>query len=774
MNILLYLFVLSYDIIKSIVNLHFYIFKKIRVNYLDKYYKEHSVKDFFSLFFKIVFLSIYIFLVFHLYVFIYLIHDSSIKFGYFGIILRLISTILVSCLLGYVSKELEHIFHYLFHLFFSVLHLITWLNALLFFIFTFSKELKDIVSFKKKFDGITALLEVYLILIEKLYRLIIILAHCSNVFSIIRIIEIYKNKKDKNINSLLFKSFIYVFHDILILTPGYFFILILPPVFVYTHINICKRISNNDRDFNDEFENLCPKYNVIKSQIYKMLKVAIYIIAILLTIISFIFIWNLHKSIKILIEVFKTSNYQEFFTNYFKNIINSVIELLTFFISCILFLILVPFVWKLNKSFKIFVESYKKKEYKKFFFDYYHHLIDCLLSTVAIIFTILIHISPVHIKAFHDCYKVNKNKEKSYVLLCLNVFFEKWLDIFVFIISMFRILTINFYIYLIRKKCNIKFFFLLIDNKSIIDNNSNRNNRYKILNILFFDIITSLVMILQFILGIFNPFFTLKIIKDTYIYFKTCKNQTFIKFKEIELKYISKSIRTIIKLLYFYFIYIPISLILNAFSLWTIIYNIKLLISNNKDSLNKLKNGNIYTPEYINKEKSSINLSKYNKYLSSIFKSFIFGYISAIQLIFIHINIFRIFIFWSRYKKEDNITFENLISEQFRLSILELIYIPFLILVIILEPWNYELIQQFLEEDYCNSKFRIFKQLIVKFVNDIRIGIIFLILMVSFIDTIPTVLLIIRSIKKNYNPTEENKLAYHLNYKTEDFKTCNI
>ena len=102
---------------------------------------------------------------------------------------------------------------------------------------------------------------------------------------------------------------------------------------------------------------------------------------------------------------------------------------------------------------------------------------------------------------------------------------------------------------------------------------------------------------------------------------------------------------------------------------------------------------------------------------------------------------------------------------------MEFIYVPFILLIIILEPWNYELMSELFKKNTCGSKFDTFRKLIIIFVNDIILVIIFILLMITVIDTIPTILLIIRSIKRKFYPTEENKLKYNLNYKTEDFKT---
>ena len=478
MNILLYLFKLFFDIIKATINIYYYIYKSIRQNYFDKYYYNHKVDNLFSLIFKIIFLSVYEFLVLHIYVFIYLIHDSSINFGYFGIFLWLALTILVSFLLAFIIQEFNHIIHYFIQLAISIFHLFTWLFALIFFILTFNEELRDTILFKKKFDEFGELLQIYFLVLIQLYRFILIIAHFSNIFSIIRIIEICKNQKDKDSTLLLTKSFSYIFFDIFFLTPGYVFIMLLPPVFISTHINIYKSIYNNKIDFSKNLENdeyLYQNYNIIKSQIINdTSKVLIYIIAIILTIIS------------------------------------------------------VPFIWKINKSFKILFELFKTKDFKQFFINYFKNLIDNLITTALSVLVLLNHLSPIHLKALYDCYYGNNNKKRieiNYLYINLTIFIEKWLDIFFFIISMLRLITINFYIYLIRKKFNYKFYFLLFDNENIIEKFSNKKNRHKIIKILFFDVLISFLMILQFLLGILNPFFALKIITDIYLYYINFKIQ---------------------------------------------------------------------------------------------------------------------------------------------------------------------------------------------------------------------------------------------------------
>ena len=841
MNILLYLFTLFFEIIKSIINIHYYIFKKIRKNYFDKNYYNHEIYNLFSLILKIIFLSIYEFLVFHIFVFIFLIHDSSIKFGYFGIILRLILTISVSIILSFISGEIHHIFHYLFQLIISILHLFTWMNSLLFYVLTFNEEIKDIIIFKKQFDGLQGFLRIYIIVFVQIYKFILIMIHFSNPFSIIRIIEISKNKKERDSTSLLSKSFTYIFFDIFVLTPAYIFIMLLFPVFISTNVNIYKIICNKGIDKNAP--NFFPKYNIIKNQIindmikvliyiiaitltilsvlfiwkinksikilielfktneYKKfffdyydhiincltqiikigLTIFIYIIAIILTILSFPFIWKLNKSLNILIELFKTNEYKKFFINYFYNIINAFNQMIKvgliiiiFFFMILLFIIISPFIWKLNKSLKIFIELFKTKEYLKFFNEYFHNLIDCLIETALSIPVILNHILPIHLKALNDSYYSNKNKlkkKRKYIYINLTIFIEKWLDIFAFVISMPRLITINFYIYLIRKNSNIHLFNLLFDNEYLQKNQSNNYNRYNSIKQLFFDPLVSFLMILQILLGILNPFFSLKIINDIYLYFITCKSQIQLDFLEIELKFIAKSCKSIFALIFFTLIYMPISLILNVLAPWTIKHNINLFISINKKTINKLKNNNKVRKEYTRKIKFSFRISNYFENVLLMFNSLIDGYILIFELFIIHLTIFRIFFFWGKFKKSDKATFVNLVKNQFSYAILEFFYTPFLFVIIILNPWNYGLILTFFEEKDCESKFNKFKTIIITFMKDITLAIILILLLVTLIDTIPTILLIIRTIKRKIFPTEENKLTYNLNYKPEDFRT---
>ncbi len=740
MNILLYLFTLIYGLIKGIINIYYFFFIKAREYILDKYYNSFNSNNLFSLLFKIVFLSIYEFLVFHIYVFLYLIHDSSLNIKFFGILLRFIIIFSISCILSLITKEIEHIFNYLLILIVSLIHVLVWIIALCFLSLTFDKKLLDIILFKKNIDGLLSILyifgEIFMNFFIHIFRLIIIIAHFSNILSIIRFIEIYKNNMNRIPTNLLVNSFLYIFLDIFILTPGYIFIMILPPVFIKTNIRIYKKIYNDDgyyyvgdrylnKEETEDSKIYYPKYTIIKNQIlYNTQKAFIYTIAIILTIISIPFLWRIHISISILIDLFKTY------------------------------------------------------EINNFFIKYYNNMIDCLLPIIVFIPFIIDHLSLIHLKALWDCYYNNKDKKycRRYSLVILRIFYEKWLDIFVFIISIVRIITINFYIYLLRKKFKVEYLFLLLNNESIVKDNSNRNNRYKMLKIIFFDILISSMIILELSLGILNPFLSLKIIKDILLYYIKSKNNTEVKFDDIEIEFIIKSFKNIVLLLFFYIIYFPISLMLNILAFWTIKYNISLLISNNKKAFNKIINKNEYILENTDNKNNDKNHScfchKYFDNLILIFKSFINGYILIFEFSFIHITIFRTFFFWNKFIKRDKDTsLEKLIKEQFKFTIMEFIYVPFLLLIIILEPWNFELMIEFFEGKDCGAKADKFKKLIVIFVNDIFIIFIFILLLITITDTIPTILLVIRCIKKKFYPSEENKLIFNLNYKTDDFKT---
>ena len=358
-----------------------------------------------------------------------------------------------------------------------------------------------------------------------------------------------------------------------------------------------------------------------------------------------------------------------------------------------------------------------------------HFLVELVLS----IFIILNHLSIIHIKALYDCYYSIRKEvkiKKNYFYLNYIIFIKKWLDIFTFILSILRLINISFYFQLLHEKYKINFFFdLLYNNKYLIENNDNDEKRIEVIFLLIFDIFTSFLMIFQVVLGILNPFLTLKIIRHIYLFFITSKNQKDIKFEKIIYEFIKKSIKKLKIILFVDFVYLPISLIMNIIAFWTIKYNIFLLISINKKSCNKFNNIQNKSANYVNNNnnlKEKNELVKYKNNLLLIFEKLMIGYILIFKGIVIILNIFRIFILFLKFRKNKIKTKE---------------------------------------------KFEKFGDLFKQFFKDFFYIFIFLLLIISLIDAIPTLLLVFRSIKRKIFPSEENKLIYALNYKTENFRT---
>ena len=335
MNILLSLFNLIYNFLKIIIGIRYFFLKKLRSSILDKNFSHNNeIHNIFSLIFKIILLFIYEFSIFHIHVFIYLIHDSSIEIGFFGKLLRFIIVFVISCIMGTIIGEIRIIFEYLYELIKSIFLLLIWIISLCFFLLTFDKKYLEIITFKKQINGLIELLsiffDIFLTFFIRVFRFILFTLHFTNILSIIRLIEICKNtNKDEISTNLLMNSFKYIFLDIFILTPGYLFIILLPPIFINTNINIYKKICKNGSYYNlSEKEKekgdsqYYPKYTIIKNQIlFNSKKVFIYIFSIILTIISIPFVWRLHITISILIDLFKTHDFKKFFISYYNNMI---------------------------------------------------------------------------------------------------------------------------------------------------------------------------------------------------------------------------------------------------------------------------------------------------------------------------------------------------------------------------------------------------------------------------------------------------------------------
>lgn len=172
-----------------------------------------------------------------------------------------------------------------------------------------------------------------------------------------------------------------------------------------------------------------------------------YYISIILVLATIPFIWRFHISIRILCELIKEDKFEEFLEKYFNNIKDcffDFLKLIMIIIVIILALIMVPFVWKWGESMKIFIELYRTKEIKEFFINYIYNLFDCFLTIAGAILLLFNLLSPVHLKALYDCYFRNKNKKKkesNIFYLSLMIFYEKWLDIIVFIFTILRLIN---------------------------------------------------------------------------------------------------------------------------------------------------------------------------------------------------------------------------------------------------------------------------------------------------------------------------------------------
>ena len=154
--------------------------------------------------------------------------------------------------------EIKYIFDYLVELIQSASHLVLWICSLFLFAVTFNKEYLEIILFKKKVDGLIEILNLFMsgfiIFFEQIFRYVLFLAHLLHILSILRMIEIFKNTKENISNDLLIKSFGLIFYDIFILTFGYVSTILLPPVFIFTNINIITKLCKNNHGYQNHIQ----------------------------------------------------------------------------------------------------------------------------------------------------------------------------------------------------------------------------------------------------------------------------------------------------------------------------------------------------------------------------------------------------------------------------------------------------------------------------------------------------------------------------------------
>ncbi len=741
MNILLFLFKIIIKILKFILDLYYFPIKKIgNTLKVNKFFeKPKNIIELILKFIVNLLLTTYSF-----FIYVYFIirnYDSYTFLIFIGNSIRLISILLFSLLFLWLVKFEEDGFLILYNLIGLTLYLIIWLLSLIFFLLTGQKYFLDIILFKKYPNSLLEFLELFLFswinFFERIIIMILTVLHIVNIFSIIRIIGLFRREKS-NIKNVSYST-ILIFYDIFFLTPIY----ILNIFFIFDFIEINKNIWKKKKNENISL------YNIIKIEITNKSYNILFLFALILTLISTIlFIWKIKKSYKILKDYFNDKNIKLFFIRFFLNINSAFLQ--------ILLVIEIPMNYLIFYHFKCIRELNNNKNFTLSFF--YKHLI---------------------------------------------TFIQKNLDFIVTIFSSLRLITIPFWNYLIRKRCCISYLYVLLNNTEIIKYYSNHNNRVKLFQITIIELTLNFYIIFSLIFGILNPFTTKVTISINYQYLKySIKNQHYvlveknepinnkIKFDdevenqtkndkndnsiEINNKNVLDEIigldimnykifsDLMIIILFSSFIYIPISLLVFIIAPWTIKYPYHSLISNSKKS---------YNFDYsLNKRYYKTIIKELCDNFNLQFSSFLEGYKLIFEFILISLNLIRLIYFWKDFYNSKE-TLKQLIEKHSILSIKELPFFPFMLIFCIIEPWNYSEIIKFFDIDDCKEKVNIFFKMFKIFLLDLYVLFMFITLIITLIDSIPCILLLIRSLKKNILKREDDILNYHKNYKTDNFKT---
>ena len=749
MNILLVIFRFIFKLFKIVFKIYYFPIKKL-VRTLDKNHFFEPPKNILQLIFKLIVDLLIITFSFFLYVYLIIRNYNSYSFLIFiGNSIRLISIILFSLLFLYLGN-FEECFEKLFFLNYLTFYLIMWLLCIIFFLLTGHPYFLDIILFKKVPKNLSELfflmISNWINFFERIIIMIFTVLHIINIFSIIRIIGLFK-RENSNIKNVSYSTFL-IFYDIFFLTPVY----ITNILFIFDFIEINKNICFKKKEENKSL------YEIIKFEIINKSHNVLFLFAIILTLISTIFfIWRIKKSYKILKDYFHERNIELFFVRYFLNI---------------------------NKAF---------------------------IQIILLIEIPINYLNFYHLKCIRD---INNNKDfkLSFSYKHLITFVQKNLDFVATIFSFLRLITIPFWNYFIRNLCYTSYLYVLFDNTEIIKNYSNHNNRLKLYKITLIQLILNFYIIFSLIIGILNPFTTIFTLSINYQYFKSSINNNYVLVEDneqrrnkieinnndndiikIEIDIKSKEVKNIeenlikinnknildeiiyfefmnykifsdliIVILFSSFIYLPLTLLISIISPWTIKYPYYCLISNSKNSYNYCNS--------LNKKNYEVIKDNECENLSLQFSSFLEGYKLIFEFILIHLNLIRIVYFWKDAFSSKK-TFKELIEEHSILSILELPFIPFIIIFCIIEPWNYSEIIKFFNEDNCLKKLEIFLKLFKIFLADLYVSFMFITLIITLIDAIPCILLLIRSLKKNILKREEDILIYQKNYKTNNFKT---
>jgi len=726
MNILLLLFGCVIILVEFILKMYYYPIIKL-YNFLESKNFFTPPNNIIQLVLKLILNLIMTIYSFFIYIFLIIrIYDSYSFFIFIGNSVRFISILLFSSLF-LLLINFKNCFIILWNVLYLTYYLINWLLSIIFFLLTGNNHFLKIIMFEIQPENISELTILFLENWSNFFEMIIIMLltifHVINIFSIIRIIGLFKTK-NVSLRNVLYSS-LYIFYDIFFLTPVY----ILNIFYIWDFIEINKNICFRKKEENKSL------YEIISFEITNKKNIILYLFLMILTLISIIlFIWRIKKSYKILKDFFKDENIKLFFIRYFLNINTAFIQ--------ILLLIEIPM------------------NYLIFF----------------------------HLKCIRDMNK-NKDFKLTFMYKHLTTFIQKNLDFIATIFSSLNLITIPFWNYVIRKRCNIRYLYLLFDNTEIIKNSSNREKRFKLYNISLKQHILNFCIIFSIIFGILNPFITILIISTNYVYFKSAiKNNNYLHLKNnneeiintIEFnndgknkeninnynEIISYHIKIFSNLIYVTcfssFIYLPLSLLLFIIAPWSIKFPYYCLISNIKESLNNFHSFNL--------EMNKIIIDKESEILQLQILSFLNGYKLIFEFILIHLNLIRIIYFWKDVFISKK-SLKELIEQHFILSIEELPFIPFIIIFLIIEPWNYGEIIKFINEEGFYQKFTTFINIFKIFLLDLYVSFMFISLIVTLIDAIPCILLLIRSLKKNIYKREEDILNYQKNYKTDNFRT---
>ena len=784
MNILLIIFELILKFLQFIFNLYYTPVKKLYRCLKNDFFDEPN--NLLKLILQFIISSLMTFFTFNLFVFFIIRNYDSYSLSiFFGNLLRLTIIVLTSILFTYLGKFLNDSFSIVYYFFYSTIYLTTWFISLIFFILTGHPHYLDVILFRTNPSSISELLFLFfgnsLFFFERIIIIILTILHFINIFSIIRIICLFKYKTS-NIKNVSY-SFFLIFYDIFFLTPVYVFNLLFIWDFIEINRNIC---CNNNKDQNNS-QNQDNLYEIIDREIKKKSYNILFIFGIIMTFISLIFLWRINTSFIILKDFYYHHSFKLFFIKFCLNVIDGILEI---FIS------------------------------------------------IEMIFNCL---NIFNIKCLYD---FRKNEKLSFGYKNLITFVQKTFDLIVTLFSFTRLITIPFWNSVIKKKCCLKYFYVLLNNDDIIEKYSNKNKRCILYKKIFINHILNLLIIFSFVLSIFNPFFFILTISILYGYtkfstrdlisdnktlihkkkenneyksvynkedkvmnideekenteenninikednFENEKNENYIdesyfdnndevknlkSNKEIIFNFDNSMIELLLNylknILYFYLIYFPLMILMLVLSFWTIKYPFKYLVLLNKNycsNFKKIKESHKYLNESILK---NIEINSQNDELGKQIVSLITGYKLFFEFVLIHFNIVRIFYFWYDVCHSKKTLREN-IEHHFIYAIVEIPFLPFIIIFGIIEPWNFSNISLFFKFEV-NKKLIQFLKIFKLFLLDLYVLFMFISLIVTLIDAIPCILLLIRNLKLKLFNREEDIINYYFHYKSDNFKT---